>query len=1387
MNRCIWLHPAILLGCLLLGSSAPSFAQEAKQAGQSPLRLEVNVIRVLVPVVVRDKQGRVVSDLKREDFQVFDNDKPHPVSAFAVEKRSGTESSPESVAQPETPPVAVQPASRLPERSIVFLFDDLHLSNENLAQAKIAAAKVLAGALSPADIAAVVSLSGKTNSGLTRDQAKLQEAIASLQPRGLAQSDSTECPRIDYYQADLIENKHDPEAAADAIRQVFNCNSGLDVKYNYNEAQSLAESAARRVLNLGRQDVQTTYASIAEFVRRVSTLPGQRMLVLVSPGFLPLEQEARTTESRVMDLAAQSNVTISALDARGLYTTELNANERSPGFTTINSGGGSLQLQSGYRRAGMSMAEDAMAELADGTGGTFFHNSNDLGTGFKTLTQAPECVYLLELALENVKPDGTYHRLKVKVDRDGLQLQARRGYFLLQPISPPADLSVNSEEIRLGLVVLDKKNRPVLDLKPEEIAVTDGDSPVALNNLRLVTGKERSEHPITLLFDRPGPASDLHQSIDPSAANQPRDVAEKILKIFPESGFSFSVLDVQGRLQLQHGFTSDRKALLQAIRTATQPAESAGAAAVNLPEQELMAVTRTGADASGKALGAGDLALARGLFSALSNSGRIVQDQHLQPSLAGLLALVQSQQNIADRKAILYFTSQGGKQADSRTAETFDSIVGAANRAGITIYVVDFNRLDRRAAQLETIGMAMSLPSNGAPPRAGTSADASIGGEAAKNGLQHLAEATGGSYIVAEDDFSKPVKQLVQDMTTYYEASYLPPIDEYDGKFRPIGVKPLRAGLAIRSQSGYLALPVRAGVTLQPFELPLLKILGEPQLPADLIFRVSILHMEDVPEGSVNTLAIEAPLSSLKVLEDSSTNLFAAHVSIVADIKDKTGAVVAHFSEDIPRRGVITDAAKSKFEAITLQRHFIAPPGPYVLEAAILDRNSGKAGAQRVPFEIPSPSGVPSLSQMVLVRKTEPFRVEEDPSEPLQHGNDKVVPNLSGQLPPGATDLSIFFIAHSDPGAPQPAMLSVQVLKDGKSVPGAPVISQQARKTKFASYLANLSIDPPQVGLYEVKTILTQGEKTAEALTQFTLSGVQPANEEKVAASIASLLPPPAPGSPAAPDPAGPSVPVAPVTSPGHLIIAFPTNPVQPPAPDELASILADARRNAIEYSHSLPNFMCEQVTNRSVDLNGTGVWKHKDKLTELLTYVDHEEARTFLVMEHSTGSKSHQNNSYTAGALSAGEFGGVLEGVFRPSSKTDFQWKETGTLGDGTVQVFDYRVARANSILNVGAGTTAYVGCHGQVFIDSATRGVRRVTMVADDMPKISRVHAVSVSVDYDYASINNHDYLLPFSAQIVVSHDRRETDLNQIEFRNFRRFGSNVRVLDYSPEAKP
>jgi VWFA-related protein len=380
--------------------------------------VQVNVNRVLVPVIVRNRQGQTVEDLKKEDFTVLDNDQPRALSGFVVDQRR-TEAAVHAggAAATATPN---QPAV-LPDSIIVLLFDDLHLNGQDLERAKQAAAPVLADAVTGSKMAAVVSLSGTVNSGLTRDLAKLQSALQSLHPHPIYHVDAATCGTVDYYQADLIENKHDNVALQDAITRFALCNPSVQLSNGDRAiAQAQAESSARRALALGAQDTRVTYANLAEFVRRMEKLPGQRALILVSSGFLDVEAEALTAESQILDIAAQFNVNISALDARGLYTSELTASERGPG-----AGGQNLD----YHRSEMKLEENPMSELANGTGGTFFHNNNDLSAGFKLLTEAPEVVYLLELPL-NTDAESGYHRLKVKVDREGVEVQARRGYLV---------------------------------------------------------------------------------------------------------------------------------------------------------------------------------------------------------------------------------------------------------------------------------------------------------------------------------------------------------------------------------------------------------------------------------------------------------------------------------------------------------------------------------------------------------------------------------------------------------------------------------------------------------------------------------------------------------------------------------------------------------------------------------------------------------------------------------------------------------------------------------------------------------------------------------------------------------------------------------------------
>ena len=959
-----------------------------------------------------------------------------------------------------------------------------------------------------------------------------------------------------------------------------------------------------------------------------------------------------------------------------------------------------------------------------------------------------------------------------------------------------AAIVTNVEEVTLDLVVHDKKDKPVLNLQPSNIAVTDNGIPVKLTDLRLVSGTANGEHRVTLVFDR----------LEPSGAKNAREIAAKILKMIPASGFSISVVNVEGRLRLFQDFTSDRSAVTAAIASATaaanEGAESTKVDAAALPEKTLISVAQNGTDPSGARVSADERTVARAMLAALEESQRIVQDQHAMPSLAGLLALARTQRQIAGRKVVIFFAQ--GLQLDSSSRDMVPVIVGAANRSSVSIYAVDANAVDADAAQgmiaasamggvaafnranPAPTGPAAQVPTAEAPGMGAQISDQigrieTEGLAGYKNPMASLSGSTGGSYIMASDNLKKPLQQMIADMTTYYEASYVPPIQEYDGKFRAVAVKPLEKGLKIRSRAGYFAMPSGTGTSssLRPFEMPLMKILGDTQLPTDVKFRSGVVRLGDLPDGNANTLVVEVPLSELEMREDPNAELFSAHVSIVAQIKNKAGTVLEHFGEDVPRHGSLQSIETARSEVVTLQRHFIAGPGEYVLEAAITDRNNGKSGAQRVGFEILDPPAGPSLSDLALVRRTDPMSAEADLLEPLRYENTRVVPDLSGRVAPEAKTISLFFMVHSDSLASEPARLEMEVLRNGQSVGRMPLQLRKSSGQGAIPYLASIRAGSLAPGNYQAIASLTQDGKTSESNVSFRVDGPVLASAGNIARSDATR-----PGNNDAsplPDATAEASTVEPIEShDAHriMITALPEAKALPPTPEELKALIEEARSRSTGYAASLPNFICVEVTDRSEDVAGNGKWRHRDTIAESLRYHDNAETRTTLEVN---GKRVGTGRAGMKGAISHGEFGGILDAVFLPSSKADFQWKETAALSTGgTVQVLSYRVAHENSTwgLEGDANWKVYPTFHGLIYIDSATKGVRRITMDADDMPRDFLIHAATFTADYDYIAIGTHDYLMPVRATFSMKEGKHETVLNEMEFRNYRRYGSKVSI---------
>jgi len=125
----------------------------------------------------------------------------------------------------------------------------------------------------------------------------------------------------------------------------------------------------------------------------------------------------------VLDAAAQANVTVNTLDARKLYTYMLDASKRFESRT-----------EQDVHISSLTASEDSMQQLASGSFGNYFHNSNDFTGAFERLTEAAEYVYVLEFHPQDAPPDGSYHRLSVKVSAKGARVRARSGYFGGKPV-----------------------------------------------------------------------------------------------------------------------------------------------------------------------------------------------------------------------------------------------------------------------------------------------------------------------------------------------------------------------------------------------------------------------------------------------------------------------------------------------------------------------------------------------------------------------------------------------------------------------------------------------------------------------------------------------------------------------------------------------------------------------------------------------------------------------------------------------------------------------------------------------------------------------------------------------------------------------------------------
>jgi VWFA-related protein len=404
----------IFLGCLALARAqaqtpttpAPPPAQAPANPHPAEMATRVDTSAsfkshtnlVLVPVVARDAHGNVVGNLTKANFTLYDKGRPQEITRFSVEKvgsktlpADATPANPDTAGIPDseelTPPTVV-----VPERFVAYLFDDVHISVSDLPRVRDAALRHIA-TLKPSDRAAVYTMSGSTQVDFTDDQERLRDALMRLRPNVMT----------------AVGAFSGGGGACGSGAGGFGGVGGLG-----NPGGFAAETATL-----------ATLGQIKQVIQRMAGTPGQRIIVMISPGFCTIDPVYFPDKQDILDRAIRANVIISGLDARGLWTDPTFDASRTPSTGGGRAGRGALSAV-----VRESMRSDILAELSSGTGGAFFENSNDYDEGFRRLAAAPEYVYMLGFSPQNLKNDGSFHALRVVVKpSNGLNIQARRGYY----------------------------------------------------------------------------------------------------------------------------------------------------------------------------------------------------------------------------------------------------------------------------------------------------------------------------------------------------------------------------------------------------------------------------------------------------------------------------------------------------------------------------------------------------------------------------------------------------------------------------------------------------------------------------------------------------------------------------------------------------------------------------------------------------------------------------------------------------------------------------------------------------------------------------------------------------------------------------------------------
>ena len=586
-----------------------------------------------------------------------------------------------------------------------------------------------------------------------------------------------------------------------------------------------------------------------------------------------------------------------------------------------------------------------------------------------------------------------------------------------------------------------------------------------------------------------------------------RQALKDILDMAPEPNLYFSILTIDQKLHCIQPFTADHSALLKSVDRSSmwsfiQYSNNSAEVKEELKqmlsqgEPQLQGASgngSTGGPSASQIQSSVSWRMAKIQYDMLQAADTADREYNVRATIDALRTLVRAQSELPGRKVILYFNPW--LFISETVKEQYSNLISMANRANVSFYTVDPKGLVTWSQESNgrdwLRGAAGEIRSE--QMRGGVGAVSAGQARAAETAegalranpllwLRDLAQQTGGTAIAETNDYRAPLRVAMDEVRTYYEAAYAPHIAVYDGKFRRISVRVDRADVVVHTRSGYFALPqLKGGQQVYAYEMPLLNALNATSPPLAVAFQATAERFNDHGPKVEYMVTLEAPLNGLTFATQPDQKNSAVDAALLAVLKNSNGEIVEKFSKDFAVQVALdkVDAFKAGNLVQTFRTEL--PPGEYALEAAVMDRNGSRIGVTKSTVTVPQPSSKLSMSDVVLIRRTDALKDSNQILDAFYFPGGKVVPTLSRTLKGGPGNvLPFYFAVYPDRSTKDALKLTMSFYKEGQYLGAAEAPLPDVQQDGRIPYIANLPADKFTPGAYEIHIGVTQGSSKAE-------------------------------------------------------------------------------------------------------------------------------------------------------------------------------------------------------------------------------------------------------------------------------------------------------------------